>query len=866
MNRRDSHWAASLAATSITSLVGIAIPAPAFGQAVSDRTLNDVKADNVGGCTALTVNFNIRVQLLSYFPTTGGRELHIRVRPLDTANINSLRESLRTPTSVPSVRSIEYEADNSSGPTLSLFFTRDMRFEVAAGAQPQAIVIKLAEPGIGAICAAPMSEAPQPPPPPMPEALPEAAPSAPPVAAAARPAIPVPAGLYAINVVSSPSVPGEMGKSRKDALTGLVVYETSFQRDAQQWHRLRAGFFETRAEADAARTRLIGQFPEAFVVKVTADERAQGVASRRETGAASVATPPASTETAASEADKAETAKLIADAEQAISTAENDRAVQLLTNALAKPENENTPRALELLGLSRERKGQVAHAQAEYEEFLRRYPSGEASDRVRQRLAALNPPAGTATNPELRQASSGEQSATAWTWGARGSFSQFYFRDQTSTKFVDASRPEINAEPDNSVNLNQLLSSADITLSGGNDRRQVQFRAAGSYSWDFRPAGRDIRSLTALYLDYAENDLNMTMRVGRQTRNSSGVLGRFDGALLGWRAKPKLRFNLVGGFPVLSSRQTYILRDRFFYGASMDVGGKSDALQTTVYWFDQRAKGGFTDRQSVGLEARFLKSQFNAFSIIDYDVKYKKLNLGLLTLNYTFPDTSNISVTADYRQSPLLTTSNALIGQLDPVTFQAIDNLRGLRQFFTDGDIYQLARDRTLVAKSLTVNYSRPITQKLQTSFDFTLSDTGGTPESGGIPAMLATGKEYYYGAQLVGSGLLWNSDIYILSGRYSDTQRSRTYTADFNARVPITSKFRLSPRVRWGLRTDKFIDSKFKQIQPTLRLNYYPMRNSEIEVEAGGNFSRQRTMVAGALNTTRETGFVLSAGYRIDF
>ncbi len=471
-----------------------------------------------------------------------------------------------------------------------------------------------------------------------------------------------------------------------------------------------------------------------------------------------------------------------------------------------------------------------------------------------------------ATTPELRQASSGEQSATAWTWGARGSFSQFYFRDQTSTKFVDASRPEINAEPDNSVNLNQLLSNADITLSGGNDRRQVQFRAAGSYSWDFRPGGKDIRSLTALYLDYAENDLNMTMRVGRQTRNSSGVLGRFDGALLGWRAKPKLRFNLVGGFPVLSSRQTYILRDRFFYGASMDLGGKSDALQTTVYWFDQRAQGGFIDRQSVGLEARFLKSQFNAFSIVDYDVKYKKLNLGLLTLNYTFPDTSNISVTADYRQSPLLTTSNALIGQLDPVTFQPIDNLRGLRQFFTDGEIYQLARDRTLVAKSLTVNYSRPLTKKLQTSFDFTLTNTGGTPESGGIPAMLPTGTEYYYGAQLVGSGLLWNSDIYILSGRYSDTQRSRTYTADFNARVPITSKFRLSPRVRWGLRTDKFIDSKFKQIQPTLRMNYYPMRNSEIEVEVGGNFSRQRTMVAGALNTTRETGFVLSAGYRIDF
>ena len=83
------------------------------------------------------------------------------------------------------------------------------------------------------------------------------------------------------------------------------------------------------------------------------------------------------------------------------------------------------------------------------------------------------------------------------------------------------------------------------------------------------------------------------MRLGRQTRNSSGVLGRFDGILLGYQAKSNLRFNLVGGFPVLTSRQTYVLKDRYFYGASVDVGAKQSPLQTTLYWFDQRSKGGF---------------------------------------------------------------------------------------------------------------------------------------------------------------------------------------------------------------------------------------------------------------------------------
>ncbi len=839
---------------------GLAIPAPAFGQAVADRTLSDVKVDTVGGCTTLTVNFNIRVQLLSHFPETAGRELHVRVRPLDAKFANLLRESLRTPAHLPELRSIEYEGDNPSGPVLSLFFNHDMRFEVAAGLQAQSVIIRLAEPGPDPICAAPQ-------PPQMPTALPGApGVSAPPPA----PAMEIPAGLYAINVMSKPKAPGDLDAAQNAAVAGQVVYETMFERDSQQWHRMRVGFFETREAAEAAAVKLRAQFPDAWVVKVSADERAQGVASRLDTGAPVAAA--VSPSTPATEADITETQRLIGEAELSIRDNNYDRAIALLTNALARPENVNSPRALELLGLTRERKGQLAHAQAEYEEYLRRYPSGEAADRVGQRLAALKAPAGTAATPELRAAGGGTTSATAWSWGARGSFSQFYYRDQSSVKFVDASRPEIDPDVNNTVNLNQLMTTADVTVSGGNDRRQLQMRAAGSYTVNFHSGGHDIKSMTALYLDYTDNDANMSARVGRQTRNSAGVLGRFDGVLLGWRAQPKLHVNLVGGFPVLSSLQTRILNDRYFYGASVDIGGRQSPLQTTVYWFDQRARGGFADRRSVGVEARLLRSRFNAYSIVDYDVKYSKINLGLLTLNYNFPDNSNFSLTADYRQSPLLTTTNALIGQIDSQTMQPITDLRGLRPFFTDPQIYQLAQDRTLVAKSMTLSYSRPLTKKLQASLDFTLTDTGGTPgtpaSSGteAVPPLPASGKEYYYGAQLIGSGLLWENDIYILSGRYADTQRSRSYTADINARVPISSKFRLSPRVRYGYRSDKFIDSTFRQLQPTMRFNYYPLRHSEIEVEIGGNFSHQRSTIGGALNTTRESGYVISAGYRIDF
>jgi hypothetical protein len=852
MTYRNFSGPAPLIAIVATIGGALALPMPAFGQTVADRALNDVRVEQVGGCTTLTVSFNIRVQMLSFFPASG-RELHIRVRPLDAAAALSQRESLRTPASVSQLRSIEFEGDNPSGPVLSLFFTRDTQFEVTAGEQPQTLVIRLNGPD-GACAITQASPAPQP------ETQAQAG-GRPPVQPA-RPEVPIPAGLYVVNLASTPTHAGDFSAAQQALISGGVVYETEFERDSQTWHRLRLGFFETRAQAEAELARVLPAFP--------------GVAGRLPITTVAVTAPTATAVAPASlistEADLAETARLTTEAEDAIRSTELDRAIQLLTNALTKPENANTPRALELLGLTRERKGQMAHAQAEYEEYLRRYPNGEAADRVRQRLAALSPTGGAVTTPALRAASGEVRSAAAWTWGARGSFSQFYFRDQSRTKFIDAARPEINPEIDNSVNLNQLLTAADLTISGGNDLHQLQLRAAGSYTANFRASGNDVKSLTALYLDYSESQLGASLRVGRQTRNSAGVLGRFDGGLIGWKASPKVKLNVVAGFPVLTSRQLFIERNRFFYGASVDYGARNDAPQTTLYWFDQRAKGGFTDRRSVGLESRLLLPRFNAFTILDYDVKQNKLNLGLLTLNYNFPDNSNLSITADYRRSPLLTTTNALIGQLDTLSMLPITDLRGLRPFFTDPQIYQMARDRTLLAKSLTVSYSRPITPWLQSNLDFTMTDTGGTPgtpASAGtleIAALPATGREYYYGAQLVGTGLLMQNDIYILSARYADSQRSRTYSADFTARVPISQSFRLSPRVRYGYRTDKLIDSKFSQVQPTMRFNYYPISHSEIEIEIGANFSRQRTVVAGAAATTTENGFVVNAGYRIDF
>jgi hypothetical protein len=865
-------------------------------QTVSDRALSEVTTQTVGECTTMTIRFHGRVQLLSFFPQTSGRELNIRVRPLDAISLGD-RESLRSPASVRALRSIEFEGDNASGPTLSLFFRRDVRFDVAAGVDPETILISVAEMSSNALCrpaanndetwvpfdTADTAIAP----------APTVAPAV--ITPAAGQVAAIPAGLYVVNILSQPNRIGELPPEKTARIAGQIVYETSFERDGLTWYRLRTGFFETRKAAEAARKALLNEFPEAYETKVTSQEREQGVSTRRliagDNTAPAPATGPAST---ISNADL-ETAKTtLAEAEIAIKATDNDRAVQLLTKGIALPENELTPRMIELLGLTRERKAQKAQARAEYEEYLRRYPTGEGADRVRQRLASLDAPTGDVTSTALRAPSdAGRVKSSNWHWGARGSFSQFYFRDQSKSKFVttpvNPNDPNIDPIIENAVNVNQLLTTADFTLSGGNDRTEYQLRAAGSFTKSFRAKTQlvdpvtgaisfrsgNVKTLSALYFDVNDNDIKLSARIGRQTKNGAGVFGRFDGGLIGLQIKPKIKLNIVGGTPVLRSRDLYVRSDRYFYGASIDIGAKRDAIQSTVYWYDQRSPG-LINRQAVGAEVRYLKDRFNTYALVDYDVHFSRINLALMTLNYSLKDNSNISITADYRQSPLLNSWNILSGlsaQVIPGRIIPVEDLQELQGQFTDDQIYRLAKDNTISTKSLTVSYSRPLSTKLQANLDFTLNKTGGSPGSASLfPGSsfllptLATGTEYYYGAQLVGSGMIFKNDIYILSGRYADTPRARSYTTDINARIPVTSKFRISPRARYGYRSDKLQSGSYQQIQPSIRFNYYPMKRSEIEVEIGANFSNQKTIQGGVPTKNKERGLLLSAGYRIDF
>lgn len=548
---------------------------------------------------------------------------------------------------------------------------------------------------------------------------------------------------------------------------------------------------------------------------------------------------------AMSEADRT----LITDARAALTGGDYARAIQLLTKLAEQPASPANREARELLGVARERNGQLAHAKGEYEAYLQLYPEGPDADRVRQRLAALvasgGRPAPGAEAPGDRGKSGGE-------WKSGGSFSAYYMRDESYQQIDDAATSTTTTEAD--VNLNQVLSTLDTFASYSSPNLKMKLRATGTLTQDFREGTSDVGTLSVLYLEAYDAEQRYYGRIGRQNRSTGGVLGRFDGLLASTRLTPTFKLEGVAGAPVDSPKEVGIDSSRYFYGVSLVFGRFANAFDGDIYVIEQRA-AGMIDRQAVGLELRYVEKGRSVFTAIDYDVHFGEMNYALVNGSWSYGEGGTISFAADYRHSPLLFTSNALLGQ----TVFNLDDLRGL---YTDAEIQTLAIDRSAESRSVTLGVSQPISPKLSVNFDATASEVDATPASGGVPATVASGTEYYYSAQLIGSGLFKEGDIGILGLRYADTASADRWVIDINTRYPWSRELRLNPRLRLSYRESKTSDETQVSVRPSIRVNYNRRGKLQYEFEFGGEWLR----IESALARDTTSGYFLTFGIRRDF
>jgi tetratricopeptide (TPR) repeat protein len=643
-------------------------------------------------------------------------------------------------------------------------------------------------------------------------------------------------------------------------------------------YQLCLGFFQTRDEAERARKQLLEGFPEARVIQVNAQERENlQKATRAAAAAPSSPSPPVPTAPApapsvplapalppvapappqpvpaAASAAPAQLAQapagspeaLMADGRAAIVREDYAAAIRAFTALLALPENSMTRDAREFLALSYERAGDTRRAKAEYEDYLKRYPQGEDSERVRQRLANLGPV------PQAERLRAPVEAKPGWRSFTAGSFSQFYYRGASK---IDSQVIVANTVDRTTLSLtdqSSLITALDLSSRFSDDQHDNRIVFRDVNTRNYLEAQNNANLLNAAYYEYRYKPGDLSARVGRQPAYGGGILGRFDGMLLGYGVAPRTRLNVVAGTPV--EQGFTIDSTRRFLGAGAELGPFNQNWTGNVYFLKQTVDG-IDDRQVVGSELRYFSQQGFFSGMVDYDTLFSHLNIATLQGNWTAPWRTTYNFLLDYRMSPALQTTTAVIGE-------QTTSVRELLNTYSEEELRQRARALTAQTAIALAGFTHPVNKVWQAGVDLQASRVSHTDGTNNFPSTPGSGYVYTLTSQVIATGLFAVRDISVaaLSGVRADTYSG--LAARITSRVPLGQYWILDGALFWygQKNTD---GSDFQRVSPVLRATYTWRKSVSLEAEAGV----ERTVAQSdfAQETTLRRFF--SLGYRWDF
>ena len=770
-------------------------------QAQAVRLVEDVGASEQRGYVAVTLVFGCTLRYVSHTPATSGEGVQVRLSAGPDCGPPS--STIEQPLSVGGagyVRSVDVVRPFGTDVELRIGWSRAEQFVIVPSFDGRGLRIRLLRP-----------ETPQ----------------------VAVQAMPQGTSTYAVNLDSTRDpIPAEAVAAAAAAL-GVRTYVSEITVDEEKWYRLRAGPFVTESDAKVALNKARGGYPKAWIA---IDDDAELTATGTPTAVTHVEAP---AEHAAITLTAADQQKTLKQAKDAVRRKQYDTAVPLLTKLLEQPEFPGRADALELLGLAHERSGQLAHAKADYEDYLRRYPQGPGADRVRKRQRAL----ALAMRPAQGGGTFSGQDESPWR--VYGGVSQLYRQDSTSFK-SDTTNTDQTTQ-------NALLNDVAFVARRRGERFDFSTRAAAGYTLDMLKDGPGNQSrITTLFAEVTDRDLDWTARIGRQSGNAGGLFGTFDGVYAGYQLRPRVRLNAHFGYPVESTRDSPDT-NRKFYGLSADFGTFANAWDFSVYALSQDYYGT-TDRQAVGTEVRYFTPGVTFIGLVDYDVHYQDLNSVMLLGTFALPARWTVNFNVDHRKSPGIATRNAMIGQ--PVT--SFEQLFGL---FSRSEIEQLAVDRTADSDTITLSASRPLGERWQWSIDAAAAQIGSTPASGGVAATPDSGTDLAVSTQLLGYGLFGRGDVSTLGFQYQTNDTVKTMSLGLSSQFPIGEHWRLQPRLRVDQRQFDVDNSSQTVYLPTLRTEWR-WKKFTAEFEGGAEFG-SRDLGSTSQDTTR---YYLSLGYRYDF
>jgi len=544
---------------------------------------------------------------------------------------------------------------------------------------------------------------------------------------------------------------------------------------------------------------------------------------------------------------------LLEEARQSMVKQDYDHAIALYTKIIEHTDAPQAREALEYLGVAREKKNQLAHAKAAYEDYLKRYPQGEGSDRVRQRLAAL-----LALNQAPKAALSGNAKNQPQGWQYFGSVSQYYRHSDLTIKTAGPD-PRFN-QTESLTAVSALVTRVDLNARLRGEDWDVRARFGGGYLDDFLQRENTISSYAMLsdaYVDVRQRSSDISARVGRQYSSTGGVAGRFNGAVVGMPVGSIYRLNVVAGVPVdLTRNMTVDDTSRYFYGANVDIAPKQSHWQYNLFTLQQKIDG-ITDRQDVGSEVRYFGQGRSLFMRGDYDTSFNEIGSAMLIGNWNATKSTTLNLSLDYRYNPQLSTRNALIGQF------GVTSIADLKKVFSEKEIHQLAMDRSQRSHYSTLSLTQQFTKDLQLYTSVSQFYYADMPASGGVPELPGTNNEYDYDAELIASNLLLENDTTTFGVRYYDGTTITRSAAGIDARYLIKNKFRINPRLWVELRKNQTDSSDQWVYRPALRMEYSWTPHLHLDFEVSTDISKQKIPSAG---TEDITGNYAELGYWYDF
>jgi len=640
----------------------------------------------------------------------------------------------------------------------------------------------------------------------------EPSPLATPVASAMAPGISSNGeGGFAVQVWAGPRESAPPFVSAEFLPPGTRAYSVPMTREGEPWQRLRVGFFRDSVEAEKARGALAEKFPGAWIVEVGRSDRLAFAAESLPGQVITDVAPALVTDFSSPGTSRsADSRGWLEEARAALSRAELDRAIGLLAMVLEAPEGPESAPARELLGVARERKGQLAHARAEYETYLDRYPEGPGAERVRQRLGAM----WTARSPleeKLRQPRKSGDGLDFDTFGS------VYLSYRRGARRVD----DVGRIFSESSIFGDLFAGARVRTP----RFQLYGELSGSYLYGIGADDESELRTSTFFVEARDLAGPLSGSVGRLPGNRAGVIGRYDGAQIGFRVDPMWTVSAVAGFPSDPFESNGIETDRRFVGVSVDATGLLPGLDAQVYAIHQQLEGK-TDRSAIGGEFRYVREGLFVAGLLDYDVHFGKLGQAFLVAAWQATASTNFNLLLDQRYVPLLTSRNALIGQRE-------ESLGELRDRFSRSEIDRLAEDRTARARTATLGVTQRLGERYQLALDVSASDLEGTSPSGGVAGFAGGGWQFSYSAQWIASDLLRRGDISTLGLRYLDTRTFDEAALFLSWRGPVTGRLRLNPfievtraRIRdgetvYGLEPGVRVDWGFGPISMDLEASY---------------------------------------------